>query len=143
MNLKDLTFPLLASLCYSTNPILIKFGLRISNEPLLGACIGMGASTVVYVAYFLMTGQTRELLSVPRWVGWYFALAGICSTLGLFAFFAAHQYIPAAVVAPLTSAAPLVTLTLSHFTLKGIEQVTTADVAGTVLIVTGVILLLS
>jgi drug/metabolite transporter (DMT)-like permease len=143
MSLKDLAFPLLASLCYSTNPILIKFGLRISNEPLLGACIGMVASTVVYVAYFLMTGQTRELLAVPRWVGWYFALAGICSTLGMFTFFAAHQYIPAAVVAPLTSAAPLVTLTLSHFTLKGVEQITTADVAGTVLIVAGVILLLS
>ncbi len=143
MNLKDLLYPLLAALCYSTNPILIKFGLRISNEPLLGACIGMVASTIVYVVYFFVTGQARDLLAVPRWVGWYFALAGVCSTLGMFAFFAAHQYIPAAVVAPLTAAAPLVTLTLSHFTLKGIEHITSADVFGTVLIVSGIILLLS
>src|SRR5262245_51967794 len=142
MNLKDLDYPLLASLCYATNPILIKLGLRVSNEPLLGACIGLAASTVVYVVYFLLTGQIRNLLEVPRWVGWYFAVAGICSTLGVFSFFAAHQYIPASVVAPLTSAAPLVTLTLSHFALKGVERITPADVFGTVLIVSGVILLL-
>jgi drug/metabolite transporter (DMT)-like permease len=143
MNLRDLLYPLLAALCYSTNPILIKFGLRVSNEPLLGACIGMLASTAVYVLYFSLTGQLRGLLDVPRWVGWYFALAGLCSTLGVFAFFAAHEYIPASVVAPLTAAAPLVTLTLSHLTLKGVEHVTRADAFGTVLIVAGVILLLS
>jgi len=143
MSLKDLLYPLLASLCYSTNPILVKLGLRISNEPLLGASIGMVASTVVYAVYFLLTGQGRDLVIVPRWVGWYFAVAGIFSTLGMFSFFAAHQYIPASVVAPLISAAPLVTLTLSHFALKGMERVTLADALGTVLIVAGVILLLS
>jgi len=143
MSFKDLLYPLLAALCYSTNPILIKLGLRISNEPLLGACIGMVASTVVYVLYFLLTGQGRDLFAVPRWVGWSFALAGICSTLGVFSFFAALQYVPAAVVAPLTSATPLVTLILSHFTLKGVEHVARADVLGTVLIVLGVVLLLS
>ena len=141
MNLKDLLYPLLASLCYSTNPILIKFGLRISNEPLLGACIGMVASTVVYVGYFFLSGQRRELLAMPRWVGWYFVLAGLCSTLGVFSFFSAHQYIPASVVAPLTAAAPLVTLTLSHFALQGMERISRADVLGTMLIVGGVILL--
>jgi uncharacterized membrane protein len=143
MSPRDLLYPLLASLCYSTNPILIKLGLRISNEPLLGACVGMVASTVVYVIYCLLTGQARKVLTVPRWVGWYFALAGISSTLGMFTFFAAHQYIPAAVVAPLTSAAPLVTLVLSHLALKGEEHVTLTDALGTILIVLGVILLVS
>jgi drug/metabolite transporter (DMT)-like permease len=61
----------------------------------------------------------------------------------VFSFFAALQLIPAAVVAPLTSAAPLVTLTLSHFLLKEMERVTTLDVVGTVLIVLGVVLLVS
>ena len=143
MRLKDLVYPLLAALCYSTNPILVKLGLRISNEPVLGASIGMAASTVVYIVYFFLTGQVRDLFAVPRWVGWYFALAGISSTLGTFTFFAALQHIPAAVVAPLTSAAPLVTLTLSHFMLKGVEHVTLTDALGTVLIVLGVMLLLS
>ena len=142
MSLKDLLYPLLAALCYSTNPILVKMGLRISNEPLLGASIGMVASTVVYVVYFLLTGRMRALFALPRWVGWYFALAGICSTLGVFSFFAALQQVPAAIVAPLTSAAPLITLTLSHFLLKEMERITLVDVLGTVLIVLGVILLL-
>ena len=143
MSLRDLLYPLLAALCYSTNPIMVKLGLHISNEPMLGASIGMVTSTLVYLVYFLLSGQVRDLLAVPRWVGWYFALAGIGSTLGMFFFFAALQYIPAAVVAPLTSAAPLVTLTLSHFALKGVERVTRADALGTVLIVLGVVLLLS
>lgn len=143
MTLRDLFYPLLASLCYSTNPILIKFGLRISNEPLLGACIGMIASSVVYLIYFFLTEQMRDLATLPRWVSVYFVFAGLCSTLGVFSFFAAHQYIPAAVVAPLTAAAPLVTMTLSHFTLKGVERISTADVVGTILIIGGVVLLVS
>ena len=143
MTFKDLLYPLLAALCYSTNPILIKFGLRLSNEPLLGACIGMTASTATYLGYFLLTNQTKDLLTMPSWVGWCFALAGLCSTLGVFTFFAAHQYIPASVVAPLTAAAPLVTVALSYFTLRREEQITLADLLGVVLIVGGVVLLVS
>lgn len=136
-------FPLLAALCYSTNPILIKLGLRSSNEPLLGAAIGMVVSTVVYGVYCVLTGQVRELWTVPRRAGGYFAFAGISSTLGVLTFFAAHQYIPAAVVAPLTATAPLVTLMLSYFLLHKVEQITRSDVWGTVLIVSGVVLLVS
>ncbi len=143
MKLQDLFYPLLAALCYSTNPVLVKLGLRISNEPLLGAGIGMMASTVVYVTYFCLTGQMRDLVTIPRWVGWYFVLAGLFSTLGVFSFFAALQHVPAAVVAPLTAAAPLVTLTLSHFLLKEMERITRADMVGTILIVLGVVLLVS
>jgi drug/metabolite transporter (DMT)-like permease len=143
MNPKDLFYPLLAALCYSTNPIFIKFGLRISNEPLLGACIGMVASTVAYVGYFLLSGQLRDLFTPPGWVTWYFVVAGLCSTLGMFSFFAAHQYIPASIVASLVATAPLVTMTLSHFALKGMERISRADMLGTVLIVAGVVLLVS
>ncbi|MCS6926999.1 MAG: DMT family transporter, partial [Candidatus Binatia bacterium] len=107
MSVRDVCFPLLAALCYSTNPILIKLGLRSSNEPLLGAAIGMVTSTVVYGVYCLLSGQVREVWTVPWRAGWYFAFAGISSTLGVFTFFAAHQHIPAAVVAPLTATAPL------------------------------------
>ncbi|MBM4254301.1 MAG: DMT family transporter [Deltaproteobacteria bacterium] len=141
MNPKDLLYPFLAALCYSTNPIMVKLGLRSSNEPLLGAAIGMTASTIVYLAYFLAAGRTRELFAVPQWVGWYFAASGLCSTLGVMSFFASLQYIPASVVAPLTGAAPLVTVTLSHFWLREVERVTFHDIVGTVLIVLGVVLL--
>ena len=143
MSSKDLLYPLLAALCYSTNPIFIKLGLQISNEPLLGACIGMVASTVAYISYFLLSGQMRDLFSLPSWVTWYFVAAGLCSTLGVFSFFAAHEYIPASVVAPLIATAPLVTVVLSHFLLQGMERISRADVLGTVLIVGGVIILVS
>lgn len=143
MSLSDLLYPLLAALCYSTNPIMVKMGLRISNEPLLGATIGMAASTVVYAAYFLLTSQMRDLLAVPPRIGWYFALAGVSSTLGMFTFFTALEHTSATIVAPLVSAAPLVTLLLSRLTLQETERITLFDVLGTVLIVAGVVLLVS
>lgn len=143
MNLRDLLYPLLAALCYSTNPIMVKMGLSISNEPLLGATIGMAASTIVYAIYFFLTGQTRDLFAVPRRIGWYFALAGISSTLGMFAFFAALEHVPATIVAPLVAVAPLVTLALSRLTLQETEHITRLDVLGTILIVVGVVLLVS
>jgi bacterial/archaeal transporter family protein len=143
MSYKDLVYPLLAALCYSTNPILVKMGLRISNEPMLGASIGILASTVVYTVYFLLSGQVRNLLAAPWQVKWYFGLAGIGSTLGVFTFFAALERIPAAIVSSLVAVAPLVTLTLSYFVLRQVEQVTPADGIGTVLIVLGVVLLVS
>jgi drug/metabolite transporter (DMT)-like permease len=141
MNSKDLLYPLLAALCYSTNPVMVKLGLQSSNEPLLGAAIGMTASTIVYLIYFIGAGRMRELVAMPQWVGWCFAASGLCSTLGVMSFFASLQYIPASVVAPLTGAAPLVTIALSHFWLREMERVTFYDMVGTVLIVLGVILL--
>ena len=55
--------------------------------------------------------------------------------------FGALQYLPAAVVAPLSSAAPLFTLVLSQLALHDIERVTRSDVIGTLLIVAGVVVL--
>lgn len=138
MNLRDAVYPLLAAVCYSTNPILAKLGLRISNEPILGACIGMVASALVYIAYFFGSGQSRRLWSMPRAAGWYFGLA---TTVAIFTMFGALQYLPAAVVAPLSSAAPLFTLVLSQLVLHDIERVTRSDVIGTLLIVAGVVVL--
>ena len=143
MNLRDAVYPLLAAVCYSTNPILAKLGLRISNEPILGACIGMVASALVYIAYFFGSGQSRRLWSMPRAAGWYFGLAGLATTVAIFTMFGALQYLPAAVVAPLSSAAPLFTLVLSQLALRDIERVTRSDVIGTLLIVAGVVVLVS
>ena len=141
MNLKDAIYPLLAALCYSTNPVLAKLGLQISDEPLLGACIGLIASVAVYIMYFFGSGQGQQLLSMPRAAGWYFGLVGLATTIAIFSLFASLQYLPAAIVAPLTSAAPLITLLLSYLVLKDVERVTRSDIGGTVLIVIGVILL--
>lgn len=141
MNLKDIMYPLLAAVCYSTNPVLAKLGLQISNEPVLGACIGMLASAVVYLVYFFGSGQAGQLLAMPQAAGWYFGLAGLSTTTAIFTLFASLEYLPAAIVAPLTSAAPLITLVLSYVVLKDMERITRADIVGTILIVLGVIIL--
>ena len=78
MNLKDAIYPLLAAVCYSTNPILAKLGLRISNEPLLGACIGMLASAVVYSVYFFWqrTGPAAVRHAPCGWLVFWFGRPG-------------------------------------------------------------------
>ena len=81
-----------------------------------------------------MSGQGSQLRTLPR-------QAGLSSTLAIFSLFFALEYLPAIVTGPFTSAVPLVTLKLSHLLLHDVERITKADVAGTILIVSGVVLL--
>ena len=143
MRTSTLLYPFLAAFCYGMNPILAKLGLQSSNEPVFGACIGILAGVVVYAAYFFASGQAGQLFSLPRRAGVYFGLAGLASTLAIFSLFFALEYLPAVVVAPLTSVVPLVTLVLSHLVLHDSERITKADVAGTIFIVGGIALLVS
>ena len=143
MRTSHILYPFLAAFCYGMNPILAKLGLQSSNEPLLGACIGILAGVVGYAAYFFASGQAGQLFSLPRRAGVYFGLAGLASTLAIFSLFFALEYLPAVVVAPFTSAVPLVTLVLSHLVLHDSERITKADVAGTIFIVGGIALLVS
>ena len=141
--MNGIIYPFLAALCYGTNPIVAKLGLQLSNEPLLGACIGIVTGVVVYTTYFFVSGQGVQLLVLPRQAGMYFGLAGLASTLAIFSLFFALEYLPAVVATPFTSTVPLVTLILSHLLLHDVERVTNADVAGTILIVGGIVLLVS
>ncbi len=143
MRPNGILYPFLAAFCYGTNPIVAKLGLQSSNEPLLGACIGIVAGMAVYTTYFFASGQRAELFPLPRQAGLYFGLAGLTSTLAIFSLFLALEYLPVVVAAPLTSTVPLVTLILSHLILHDVERITKADVAGTILIVAGIVLLVS
>ncbi len=143
MRPSHILYPFLAAFCYGMNPILAKLGLQAGNEPLLGAGLGIIAGAVVYTAYFFVSGQAGQLFSLSRRAGVYFGLAGLASTLAIFSLFSALEYLPAVVVAPLTSVVPLVTLVLSRVMLPTSERITKADVAGTIFIVGGVALLVS
>lgn len=143
MRTSILLYPFLAAFCYGMNPILAKLGLQSSNEPLLGACIGILAGVAVYTAYFFASGQAGQLRALPRRAGVYFGLAGLASTLAIFSLFFALEHLPAVVAAPFTSTVPLVTLVLSRLVLHESERITRADVVGTIFIVSGIALLVS
>ncbi|MBI4639717.1 MAG: EamA family transporter [Candidatus Tectomicrobia bacterium] len=138
----DIVYPLLAALCYGTNPVLVKKGLQISNEPILGASIGAVIGSISYLLYFCATEQTRDLLTI-KWRSFLlFSLAGISQAFAIFSFYLALKSQTAAVVAPLTATAPLITLLLSHFLLREAERVTWRDGVGTIFIVLGVVLII-
>lgn len=122
---------------------LAKFGLQFSDEPVLGACIGILTSVGVYVAYFLGRGQASALFHIPYRAGWYFGAAGLASSLAIHAIFLALASLHASRVAPVTAAVPLVTLLLSRLVLHDREHVTWTDAACTVFIVGGVVLVVS
>lgn len=61
-------------------------------------------------------------------------------TIAIFSLFNSLQCLPAAIVAPLTSAAALITLVLWYIVLQDMERVTRPHIVGTLLIVVGVII---
>lgn len=140
--MKELSIPLLAAFFYGVKPIFAKAGLRLSNEPLLGAAIGILTSLVVHTVFFAISPEAapRRRSSLRGLV--FFCAAGLLSTLAIFCLFLAMRSLPALIVAPLTATVPLVTLGLSYIVLRDVETLTKSDVLGTLLIVAGVILLI-
>ena len=68
-------------------------------------------------------------------------IAGCCSGLGAISLFSALDRAPVTVVAPIAFAAPLVTLTASHLFLRRLERINPPIVAGTVVVVSGIVLI--
>lgn len=65
--MKELSIPLLAAFFYGVKPIFAKAGLRLSNEPLLGAAIGILTSLVVHTVFFCnFAGDRSPAKVIPQ-----------------------------------------------------------------------------
>ena len=68
------------------------------------------------------------------------ALAGICQGLAVAALFQALSRAPVTVVSPISASSPVITLVLSHIFLRRMESISVVLVMGTLLSVTGVVI---
>ena len=96
----------------------------------------------VVIVFLLFHRNFNIKAGVPRRYFGFMIAAGLASGSAITFLVLAVNRAPVAVVTPLASLNPLVTLTLAHLFLQRLERVTARVVAGTVLAVLGVILVI-
>lgn len=138
--------------------LLLGYGLALMAAALYGASSVIakkamednGIPPVVFTAFSLLFGAVmvfllahrdiRPNVHVPRRYFGFIIAAGVVSGSAITFLTLAVNRAPVAVVTPLASLNPLVTLTLAHLFLQRLERVTARMVGGTVMAVGGVVL---
>ena len=136
-----LLLPLTAALLRGVIPPVIKIGLEIWPSPIAAGLTGYIFSTItVLLVERVRNGHfiVRAPLSGRLW----FAVTGICNGIGTLLLYAAVGAGPITLVAPLIATYPLVTVGLSAIVLTNV-RITGRLVAGSVLAVSGVVLVLA
>ena len=136
-----LLLPLTAALLRGVIPPVIKIGLEIWPSPIAAGLTGYIFSTItVLLVERVRNGHfiVRAPLSGRLW----FAVTGICNGIGTLLLYAAVGAGPITLVAPLIATYPLVTVGLSAIVLTNV-RITARLVAGSVLAVSGVVLVLA
>jgi len=136
-----LLLPLTAALLRGVIPPVIKIGLEIWPSPIAAGLTGYIFSTItVLLVERVRNGHfiVRAPLSGRLW----FAVTGICNGIGTLLLYAAVGAGPITLVAPLIATYPLVTVGVSAIVLTNV-RITARLVAGSVLAVSGVVLVLA
>ena len=134
-------FPIVAALCFGINPIFKKIGIDAANLPVAGTMITQVTALIFMLLFARPIGLQIKFERVPLRALLLCTLSGITEGLGSLCTFYALIYGPAAILSPMWRISPLVTFTLAHFTLKGIEVVSLRDGFAASLIVAGVFVL--
>ncbi len=78
-------------------------------------------------------------LQAPRWALIMMALAGICSSFGIFLMYTALARAPVMLASPIVATYPRIAMTLTPIFLQRLERVTLRMVLGAILLVVGII----
>lgn len=118
-----------------------KWGLGMGATPLQGLFLHTLTAAILFGLYFLLMKPDLELekLGQLKYSGNFLIAAIAMSILPLFSLYAL-TFLPATVVSALMRVAPLFTVALTHFFLRGIESVNWKIGMSTCVIVTGAIL---
>ncbi len=133
-----IAFGIGAGLCYGVSSVLIKRGVGSMAPPLVGAAVSLLAGMLGLSV--LGARSIRTDLDKKKGIG-FMLLAGITAACGVISMFYALSMAPVVVVAPLQSINPLFALLWSYLFLGRLERITPRLVIGSVLVVTGVILI--
>ena len=136
---RQLIYPFTAAACFGVVAIIRKVGLS-QTGPLFGAAVNMTTAFVVFTAFLIASGNARALRCRGR-PCWYFVAAGVAENASVCLMIVALSLEKVSVVAPLAGTAPLFVLLMSYVFLRGVETLTWRIVAGTLFIVSGVVLL--
>ena len=127
-----------AAAIYGVRPLIVKIGLDAAAAPLSAAIIG----AVAALLYTLIFEDRRQLrpFRLNRALAW-FVVAGAFQALGVTALSFGLSAGEASVVYSLTASAPLFTILFTWIVIRDAEPITVRLVAGTALVVGGVVYL--
>lgn len=137
----SLGLPILGAVLLGVEPVFITLGLETGTAVLPGVAIGAVAATIGFLGYLISREALRPAaLTWHRDMPWYIG-AGVASTVGLTALYAAIETAPIVLVIPLLQTTPLIVIVLSAlFMPRRLERVTWPLVAGAIVVVIGAIL---
>lgn len=141
---KDLTFPILAGVCFGILHVLRKMGLNGIPVPVAGVTM-QNASALVFFPLLGLIQRGRQRLVLEEKGAWIiFSLSGLSMFLAQLCVFFALDLGQVIVVSPLSSLSPLFVLLLVRIFLRGLEKVTWRIVLGVIFTAggTGVLTLL-
>ena len=127
-----------AALSFASRDVISRHVLVAVAPPMVTAAFAL---TIGGILLFALTH--RDVVnSLRRLPGRYLVvcgLSGLCQGLAIAALFQALSRAPVTVVSPINASSPLITLLLVHLFLRRLETITPLLVAGTLLSVTGVV----
>lgn len=140
MNSAAVTGAFLTMLCWGSAAIFDKLGMRGVANPVVALLVRLGVATLLAFVYAAVTGAFRDLKAVPASNLWALAAGAVlASALGQAFYFLAIKHADASRVVPFTASYPAIALVLGVIVLH--EPVTLPKVAGTVLVLAGLMLL--
>jgi drug/metabolite transporter (DMT)-like permease len=102
-----------------------RLGLDSMPDPLLGAAVGAIGGLLTHLVVQTASGRLRLMfVSSIRHPRPRLLAAGVCSSVGLYSFFAALSFAPLAHVAVIAATETMLTLLLSALLLRGTERLT-------------------
>ncbi len=132
-----LLLPVAAAVAIGIEPIFVSTGLAAGTPILPGLFVMAGSATICYTLYLLWTGSL-SLISVRSSDTAWFVAAGISTTIGFTAYFAALEIGSVALVMPLLQLTPLIVVALSALFLpQRLERVTWRVTASAIVVVVG------
>lgn len=127
-------------ICWGITPLFVKLGLK-SLDPHIGLAIRTATTTIILTGWMIVDGSFAKLGEVPVMALVFLIIEAFIATfVGDLAYFAAIKNGSVSLVAIILSCSPLVTMLLSALFLH--EAITGTRVAGSLLIIGGIILTL-
>lgn len=140
----DLIFPITAAALFAISTNLRKLGLIKSNDPIVGATITSTVSLAVLVIWILyshfMGSDSWEVKFNRRGLK-YFTINGIILSIAYLCYFLALSSSSVVKIQPISGTNPLFSIIFVFIFLREEEKITWKIILGTLMIVTGIVLI--
>jgi drug/metabolite transporter (DMT)-like permease len=130
---------LFSAVAYAGGNVLRAGALDAWREPVLGGLVGAVAGTAVFALVHVRAGDLRAMATAPVTGIWLWALAGTLTISAQISVIGATGYLPVAIVLVISSALPVVVVPVSLFVLRNVEALRSSTLAGTGLVLVGVV----